>query len=129
MNAYIRVMNKRKLLKFSIAFGIAKKLILLIIFLTGREVFSQIAKELIVPYADLNGLVVVVKNSHLKTDVEKPLVAWEVKGEKISKVVVKKKSIDFLVNQYTQKGYRHLNTYTVPNQANETRFYFSYIGN
>lgn len=129
MNAYIRVMNKRKLLKFSIAFGIVKKLILFIIFLAGPEVFSQIAKELTVPYADPNGLVVVVKNSHLKTDVEKPLVAWEVKGEKISKVVVKKNSIDFLVNQYTQKGYRHLNTYTVPNQANETRFYFSYIGN
>ncbi len=129
MNAYIRVMNKRKLLKFSIVFGIVKKLILFIIFLAGPEVFSQIAKELIVPCADPNGLVVVVKNSHLKTDVEKPLVAWEVKGEKISKVVVKKNSIDFLVNQYTQKGYRHLTTYTPPNQANETRFYFSYIGN
>lgn len=129
MNAYIRAMDKRKLFKFSIAFGIVKKLILLIIFLAGPEVFSQLAKELTVPYADPNGLVVMVKNSHLKTDVYKPLLAWEIKGEKISKVVVTKKSIEFLVNRYTQKGYRHLNTYTAPNQANETRFYFSYIGN
>ena len=61
MNAYIRVMNKGKLLKFSIAFGIVKKLIVTIIFLAGPEVCSQIAKELTVPYADPNGLVVVVK--------------------------------------------------------------------